>query len=701
MQRVINSTLKVPRIIHSLKLPRYLSVLTHKESLSETFNKAPPSFVAKETDHKNAGLFLVPELCDTAGFDTLRTSCIDKTSELSIEAIDSNNRKRLLVQVFDDLSDHLCRVADLAEFIRCAHSSENYTKAATNTCINISGLVEKLNTNKDLYLALKVVVDGGDKFSETEICKRVGELLILDFQQSGIHLDDELREKIVALNDYIMQVGQMFVIGSNRERLIPRNVVPKELHKSFSGSRTHFHIHGLNSDANDPEARACGYRLFLEADPEQDQLLTSLLEARNQLAMNCGFNTYSERCLRGAMLDKPETVMRFLDHLALHVRPKALMEMNAIRHIRNQDLSLKEPLPIWDLPYYTSMYKSKQFNANSSDYSAYFSLGTCMQGLSTLFRTLYGITLNYVTMEAGECWAPDVYKLEVVHETEGQLGTIYCDFFTRSGKPRQDSHFTIRGGRLTSSGEYQMPIVVIMLNLQDPAWPQPCLLPPSSLETLFHEMGHAMHSMLGRTRYQHVTGTRCATDIAEVPSVLMEYFARDPRVLRTFARHHRTGEPMPEDMLLKLCESRTVLSASDMLLQTFYSALDQRYHGRHPISGTTTDIIRDTQDKYYVLPHVEGSAWQHRFGHLYGYGGKYYAYLTSRALASWIWSKYFDADPLNRESGERLRVEFLAHGGAKPPCNMIADFLGKEPTPTALAEALVYELDTRCHIPNM
>ena len=142
-----------------------------------------------------------------------------------------------------------------------------------------------------------------------------------------------------------------------------------------------------------------------------------------------------------------------------------------------------------------------------------------MEGLNDIFMNIFSVEMIVETAEEGELWSPDVYKI-AVSDMKTNLGHIYCDFFTRPSKPHQDRHFT-----------YQDPMMVLMLNLPSPSWRAPTLLSHSALDNLFHEMAHALHSMLGRTKYQHVIGTRCSIDFAEVPSTLMEYFASDSRVL--------------------------------------------------------------------------------------------------------------------------------------------------------------------------
>lgn len=661
--------------------------------LANTFNTRPTPKLNYSLAKENVGLFNISELTSCEGFYVLRDKCKNVTEEL-IEEATTPNRKRKMVEIFDDLSNSLCKVADLAEFIRLAHSSATYTKAAESACCAISGLVEKLNTDINLYNSLKNVVRNGDIIETNDIDNHVAKLFLFDFEQSGIHLSKFDRNKIVSLNDFILQLGQQFVAGTTAPRTIKLNLLPDFVKNVFVSDGTNITVSGLHGDSINPTVRELAYRIFLQPEPKQEQLLQKLLQARNALAVTCGFETYAHKALKGSLMQTPLAVMEFLNKLSNNIKEKAELDFRVMNAMKLYEHSNFDGLAPWDVPYYTQKIKREKFKVMSSEYSPYFSLGACMEGLSNIFSSLYQITLQDVPLKPGEAWVNDVYKLAVIHESEGLLGYIYCDFYERRGKPNQDCHFTIQGGKCLPNGEYQLPIVVLMLNLPMPKWSCPCLLTPSMLDNLFHEMGHAMHSMLGRTRYQHVTGTRCSTDFAEVPSVLMEYFAADPRVLKTFAKHFQTKETIPDEMLQRLCGSKHLFMASETQLQIFYSALDQKYH-EGPLKGSTIDVIEEMQNQYYGLPYIMNTAWQLRFSHLIGYGAKYYSYLVSKALASWIWQSYFENDPFNKTYGERYRRECLGHGGGKPPWNMVADFLKKEPTPDLLAESLIHEIDCK------
>uniref|UniRef100_A0A8C1N1F7 Mitochondrial intermediate peptidase n=1 Tax=Cyprinus carpio TaxID=7962 RepID=A0A8C1N1F7_CYPCA len=591
--------------------------------------------------HQNVGLFGVPELSCVEGFEVVQDRALQETQQLVEEACRCPPGVQT-VEIFDKLSDSLCRVADMADFIKVAHPDPSYREAAERTCINIGTMVERLNTNVDLCKSLKDLLDNEEIFSKLDPeTRRVAELFLFDFEISGIHLDKKKRKEAVNLNVKLLDLSNQFLMSCHMPNRIEKRALPEHIHQHFTKDGNYIQIGGLNADAPDDLVREVAYKVFLYPNENVMHILEELLSCRDKLARLVGYESYAHRALKGTMAKSPGRLY-----------------------------SSEIELMPWDHPYFSGVIRAERFNIEPSLYSPYFSLGACMEGLNGLFTQLYGASLLAEQPSVGEVWSEDVRKLAVVHETEGLLGYIYCDFFYRPDKPHQDCHFTIRGGRQLEDGQYQLPIVVLMLNLPHPTRSAPTLLSPGMMENLFHEMGHAMHSMLGRTRYQHVTGTRCVTDFAEVPSILMEYFATDYRVISQFARHYQTGQPLPQSMVARLCESKKVCGAADTQLQVFYAIMDQVYHGK-PQNRSTTDIMIDMQKKYYGLPYVTNTAWQLRFSHLVGYGAKYYSYLMSRAVASMVWKQCFYKDPLNRETGERYRREMLAHGGGKEPMLMV------------------------------
>ncbi|XP_006727914.1 mitochondrial intermediate peptidase [Leptonychotes weddellii] len=600
------------------------------------------------------GLFGVPEFSAPEGFRIAQENALRK-ADLLVERVCSMPPGPQTVLIFDELSDSLCRVADLADFVKIAHPERAFREAAEEACRSIGTMVEK-------YVLLPFVNNLG--------YRRVAELFMFDFEISGIHLDKEKRKRAVDLNVKILDLSNIFLMGTNFPNKIEKHLLPEHIHPNFVVTGNHVIIDGLHAEAPDDLVREAAYKIFLYPNAGQLKCLEELLSNRDLLAKLVGYSTYSHRALQGTIAKNPETVMQFLEKLSDKLSERTIKDFEMIRGMKMKLNPQNSELMPWDPPYYSGVIRAESSSALTQR-----------------------IKIDLVSEENTDIILILAPLQAVVHESEGLLGYIYCDFFQRADKPHQDCHFTIRGGRLKEDGDYQLPVVVLMLNLPHSSRNSPTLLTPGMMENLFHEMGHAMHSMLGRTRYQHVTGTRCPTDFAEVPSVLMEYFANDYRVVTQFARHYQTGQSLPKNMVSRLCESKKVCAAADMQLQVFYATLDQIYHGKHPLRTSTTDILRETQEKFYGLPYVPNTAWQLRFSHLVGYGAKYYSYLMSRAVASMVWKECFQQDPFNRVAGERYRREMLAHGGGKEPMLMVQGMLQKCPSIDDFVNALVSDLD--------
>ncbi|XP_025206949.1 mitochondrial intermediate peptidase [Melanaphis sacchari] len=677
------------KTIHDVRYAKRYSVALAKP-LSELFNQPKPKF--KFFVKNQTGLFGAPELISFEGFYAFKERTKIDCENL-VDEIRNPNRKRNLVTIFDQLSNCLCCLADMAEFIRTAHPDKSFVAAAEDCCISMNTIVEKLNTNKDLYTNLKQVILDGDKHPMTEEDKHVGELFLFDFELNGIHLEERKRQYVVNLNNFILVTGQRFMTAVEKPRIVDPtklpDVVSKVLSKEYNyNSEGKLIVSHPNSHSEDRILREAAFKVYNGPNAESEELLDNLLESRHKLALTCGFPSYAHRALKNSIAENPCFVMEFLNILNTELRIRSVFDYKTMKRANNNDI-----VSPWDVQYLTNKIKQNHLKYAMIDYASYFSLGDCMEGLNMIFNSLYNINLVFEDIKPGEGWAEQIYKLAVTHNTEGLLGYIYCDFFERTGKLHNDSHYVVRGGRLLPDNSYQTPIVVVMLNV---VWREnygPVLLHPGSVENLFHEFGHAIHSMLGRTRYQHVNGTRCATDLAEFPSVLMEYYATQPQVIKQYAKHFKTRQPMPDDMLKKLCTSKYLFAASEMQLQLFYSVLDQYYHTQAPQSLSTTDSLAKLQVEYYGLPYVKNTAWQLHFSHFVGYGAKYYSYLVSKALAAHTWHSFLSNDPLNRIQGERLRTECLQYGGGKPARKLVSDYLRTPVTPELLASSLIQDID--------
>mmetsp|Transcript_8584 Transcript_8584/g.25806 ORF Transcript_8584/g.25806 Transcript_8584/m.25806 type:complete len:415 (-) Transcript_8584:44-1288(-) len=371
-----------------------------------------------------------------------------------------------------------------------------------------------------------------------------------------------------------------------------------------------------------------------------------------------------------------KSVRAFLDNLSHLTREKANAELTRLKNLKaiTEGTDQAKSLHPWDSQFYINQFEERKPSSLPR-----FSLKSCMQGLHMLMLELFGITLRPTQPEPGELWHDDVVKMSMDHEREGVLGYIYFDLYTRPRKFNYAAHFTLRGGRQPEGTScYQTPLVAIVCNFnkRNSSYLGDTEISREEMETLYHEFGHALHSVLSRTRFHHLSGTRGELDAVEIPSHLFEHFARDHRVLCRFAKDIRGQSITPEDVE-KMQASKQRFAGMELQYQIMLSALDIEYHTRED-DADWASLYTDLQRKYTGLETFDNHAGHTTFGHIVTYGAGYYSYLYARVLAAEVWRKLFQNNPWSRESGQILRDELLAYGGSRNPKISLNAILGAD-----------------------
>ncbi|VDN06845.1 unnamed protein product [Thelazia callipaeda] len=635
------------------------------------------------------GLFDEELLKHPSGFKLLNERVRKRSFELVDQIVNRKCQKKV-VAVFDDLSNEICNAADLAECVRNLHSVKEFSAAAQESMQDFTELVESLNTRWDLYEALRNSLAVENDIL-TNVDKRTALLFLHDFEQAGVNLSQAEKDEYVKLSQEIFVVGSQFAHGAEQ----PVKVAPF-YSKMYRVSRS---LYSPNALTVDRCTRHWSYSTFYAHNEDQEKRLRRLITCRHLLARLTGHESFAHRAQQNSLLGSYESAHDFLIEVIKSCQPAAEQELAVLADILAQVESKQENLCESDLNYLCSLYRENAFG-QLHHLSRYFSFRSLLNGFELLTKRLYNVSLSIQTPVAGEIWPGNVIKLDVFQDTQF-LGTIYIDIESRQTKAAGDCHFTVRCFKQLDNGLYQTPIVVLSLSLtKGMETIDKVYLSPHQAENFFHEMGHAMHSMLARTQYQHVSGTRCSTDMAEIPSNLMEYFFNNIDVLREIARDSR-GRSISVEDAASLITSRFSFTSLEMLQQAVYSLFDLEAHGCNAeaiMNGRITSTTLYSSIWSLVFPQVKkeaNCAWHHRFTHLVPYGAKYYSYLVARATASLIWNARFRDSPFSMNNGAAWE-KVLSKGGSVPPADLLYSILGYWPTSQSLASALKEESDHTC-----
>ncbi|XP_062153688.1 mitochondrial intermediate peptidase, mitochondrial isoform X2 [Alnus glutinosa] len=540
----------------------------------------------------STGLYGFDHLKSAKGFQRFVDDAIERSGEL-VSYISGMPSSPEIIRAMDEISNTVCSVVDSAELCRNTHPDREFVEEANKASMRINEYLHYLNTNHVLYDAVRKAEQEGNLL--TDEAQRAARYLRVDFERGGIHLSADKLDRVNQLNIEISQLCREFneniVIDPGSVDIFPRSRIPKSLHhllkpiyrstsaiskeslrprdtmkeKGFQITTDPHTLSSVLQWASDDEVRKMVYVQGNSVPHANLGVLDKLIAARHELAQIMGCRSYAEFAVKPNMASSPTVVMSFLHEISKIVWPKAEEEFKKIRDFKRERCGIKcGDLEPWDEAYYTALMKSTTYNLDSSVVASYFPLIQCIEGLKVLVESLFGATFHSIPLAPGESWHEDVLKLSLHHPEEGDLGYLYLDLYSRKGKYPGCAHFAIKGGRRISETDYQLPVVALVCNFSGSHNPSTVRLNHWELETLFHEFGHALHSLLSRTDYQHFSGTRVVLDLAETPSNLFECFAWDYRVLRTFARHYSTGEIIPEKLVESMQGARKMFAATEL-----------------------------------------------------------------------------------------------------------------------------------------
>ena len=514
-----------------------------------------------------------------------------------------------------------------------------------------------------------------------------------DFHRNGLDLPLDKQKRLRDLNEELTQIGQDFMsnIGASVGKIDVKPAqlegLPKEwIAKHAPGAKGTVEVTTDYPDffpfvtyAKDRIAALDLYVKFTNrgGDPNV-KLLERLLKLRHDKAKLLGFDTWADYAIEPRMAKTPKAVRAFLDQVRVALKEPAKAEMAELvkEHVARGGKA-KDKLAPSERYYLEDKVRAAKFKFDSQELSAYLEVGSVKKGLMDVTAKMYDLEYREVPAKA---WHPDVSAFEVW--SKGALvGKFYFDLYARPNKYKHAAMFTIRTGKRLGDGSYQTPVASLVCNFPKPG-SEPALMSHDDVVTFFHEFGHVLHHLLTQAELATYSGTSTARDYVEAPSQMFEEWAWSRDVLDLFARHHKTGEKIPDELFAAMQRSRSFGRALATQRQLFLASLDLEYHTRE-LPFDTTKVVEEVQNATDSFPFVRGTHFQSSFGHLIGYDAGYYGYQWALSLSRDVLTRFRKEGLLNPATAAAWRTDVLARGGGEDERAMITRFLGREPSHAA------------------
>lgn len=423
----------------------------------------------------------------------------------------------------------------------------------------------------------------------------------------------------------------------------------------------------------------------IEGESSNLEIIRQIVDLRIQAANLLGYKTYADMALKDRMAKDAPTVNAFLKNLLDKSMPFAKADVKGVADYAKANGFNGELMP-WDFSFYSDKLKKEKYSLNDEILKPYFKLENVKEAVFALADSLYGLKFTEAKDIPG--YHPDVDVYDVTDASGRHMALFYADFFPRESKGGGAWMTAFREQHFTKDGKVEKrPHISIVCNFTKPTETEPSLLTFYEVTTFLHEFGHALHGILAEGKYPSLTGTNVARDFVELPSQIMENWATEKEYLASFARHYKTGEVIPQELIDKIIESKNYNSGYSSVRQLQFGINDMAWHTLE--QAPTGDIVEFEKEAVKVcalMPDVAETAFSPSFGHIFsgGYAAGYYSYKWAEVLEADAFQVFKETGIFNKETAEKFRKEILSRGSIEDADVIYRNFRGRDPEPDAL-----------------
>ena len=604
----------------------------------------------------------------------------------------------------------LTRVSNVFHVLAGAHSNDALLEIERAIAPQIARHWNKIHTNAALFQRIDTLAKTAERLALSAEQKRVLERYHITFRRAGAGLDAAAKERLTEIIERLAALGTSF----SQNVLADEQAFALSLHDETElAGLPGFMREAMKSDA--AERGLDGYAVtlsrssaepFLQFSDRRDlrekvfrafvtrgdnggptdnkAIIAETVRLRAERARLLGFADFAHYLLDDAMAKTPEAVRDLLDTVWVRARQKTLADRDDLQALI-QEAGGNFKLEPWDWRYYAEKLRQKRCDFDEAAIKPYLSLERMIEAVFYTAGRLFGLTFR--PRSDVPVWHPDVRAWEVRGQDDKPIGLFFGDYFARPSK-RSGAWMTSLRDQEKLTGDVR-PLIVNVCNFSKAPDGEPTLLSFDDARTLFHEFGHALHGLLSNVTYPEISGTNVATDFVELPSQLYEHWLEQPEVLRRFALHYRTGEPMPGDLLARLLGARNFNRGFATVEYVACALVDLDFHALPPPA-----VIEPASFEARALAQIdmpEEIAMRHRpphFAHIFsggGYAAGYYSYMWSEVLDADAFEAFEETgDIFDPATAKRLHDYIYAAGGARDPAEAYKRFRGRLPSADAL-----------------